>query len=233
MKIDSLGIPYFNKEDKGKELFFYSIRTSNKKATKSKFYELLALKDYLIKYPQVSLNKEEYLTMLKLFQDLQTKITLTDFPIGYYEEKDIFKGTIVPYYKDSISLLEITESNTLKELKKYYHHDNDKLHNLYLLLNEILNVLEELQENGLSYIDSNPSNFLIKDNQIKLIDFDPKYLLYGLNKKNINATLERFDDLVFYLHQNFKLANLTIYKAKNFDVMRKHLVKLENKMRKR
>ncbi len=233
MKIDNLGIPYFNESDKGNELFFYSIRTSNKKATKSKFYELLALKEYLIKYSQINLNKEEYLTMLSIFKGMQSKITLTDFPIGYYEEQGSLKGTIIPYYKNSISLLEITENKTLKDLKKYYHHDNDKLHNLYLLLNDILNILEELQDNSIGYVDSNPTNFLIKENQIKLIDFDPKYLLYESNNKNINAVLTRFDDLVYYLHLNFKIADLPIYKAKNFKTMRKHLVKLENKMRKR
>ena len=233
MKFDSQGLPYFNISDKGKKIIFHTPNNKNKKTNKSSFYELLTLKDYLIKYSHTVLDKDTYFMMLKTFKDTQDKITLTNLPIGYYEEKDTLKGTIIPYYKDSISLAEITESKNLDNLSKYYFHDDDKLHNLYILLNNILDILEELQNNGICYIDSNPSNFLIKDNQIKLIDFDPKYILYGLNNKNINATLTRFDDLVFYLHLHFQLDNLAIYKAKNFKTMHKHLVKLENKMRKR
>ena len=233
MKFDNQGLPYFNELDKGKQIVFNVPKNQNKKTIKSNFYELLTLKDYLIKYSNTTLNNEAYFTMLKIFKDIQNKINLTDLPIGYYKENEILKGTIIPYYKSSISLLETTKNKNLNDLNKFYHHDDDKLHNLYILLNKILDILEELQDNGISYIDSNPSNFLIKDNQIKLIDFDPKYLLYGLNNKNINATLKRFDDLVYVLHLDFKIANLPIYKAKNFKTMRKHLVKLENKMRKR
>lgn len=233
MKIDDLGIPYFNKSDKGEQIFCTLPKSRYKKTTNSYFYKLLTLKDYIIKYSKKEISKDEYLNMLKVFQDVKENITLTDFPIGYYEEESILKGTIIPYYQDSISLLQTTENKSLADLKKYYYHDDDDLHNLYVLLNNILDILEELQNNGISYIDSNPSNFLIKDNQIKLIDFDPKYLYYGLNNKNICATLLRFDDLIFFLHLNFKLDNLAIHQSKNFKAMRKHLVKLENKMRKK
>ena len=233
MKIDDFGIPYFNESDKGKQIFHTLPKSRYKKTTNSYFYELLTLKDYIIKYSKKEIPKDEYLNMLKIFKDTKEKITLTDFPIGYYEEGNIFKGTIIPYYPNSISLLQTTENRTLADLKKHYYHDDDNLHNLYVLLNNILDILEELQNNGISYLDSNPSNFLIKDNKIKLIDFEPKYLYYGLNNKNICATLLRFDDLVFFLHLNFKLDDLAIHQAKNFKAMRKHLVKLENKMRKK
>lgn len=233
MNTDSNGLHYFDESDKGNQIF-YTLPTSRyKKTNNSYFYKLLTLKDYIIKYSKKEINKDDYLQMLKIFQEIKDEITLTDFPIGYYEEKGIFKGIVIPYYQNSISLLQVTENKTLDDLFKYYHHDDDKLHNLYVLLNNILDILEELQNSSISYLDSNPSNFLIKDNQIKLIDFDPKYIYYGLNNKNISATLSRFDDLVFFLHLNLKLDNLTIYQAKNFKAMRKHLIKLENKMRKR
>ena len=232
MKIDNHGLYYFNELDKGKKLVFPTTINS-KKNTKVSFYELLTLKNYIIKCSNKELNHEEYFKMLNIFKDIQNKITLSDLPIGYYQEKGILRGTVIPYYKNSTSLMDISQSKNINKLTSYYHHDDDNLHNLYLLLNDILNILEELQSNNVNYIDSNPSNFLIKDNEVKLIDFDPKYLKYGQDKKSINATLTRFDDLVYSLHLDFRIASLPIYKAKNFNVMRKHLAKLENKMRKR
>ena len=257
MKTDNLGIPYFDESDKGEQIFCTLPKSRYKKTTNSYFCKLLTLKDYIIKYSKNEINKDDYLQMLKIFQETKNEITLTDFPIGYYEEEGILKGTIIPYYQDSISLLQTTENRNLADLKKYYYHDDDDLHNLYVLLNNILDILEELQNNNISYLDSNPSNFLIKDNQIKLIDFDPKYIKYGINKQNISDLLSRFDDLIFFLHLNLNLDNSNIlvitghdayykkrsdvnniknyknsenfvkaiYQARNFKVMRKHLVK--------
>ena len=233
MKIDYIGLTSFNELDKKKQIFFKNPITKSEKVVKSDFYNLATLDNYIIKIPHKKLNKEDYLTMLKIFNELKDKITLTDFPIGYYEEDEILKGTVIPYYKNSVALLDIVESKSLDVLKKYYYHNDDKLHNLYILLNEILTILEELQNNNISYIDSNPSNIIIKDNQVKLIDFEPQYLRYGSNNQNIKTTLYRFDDLVYCLHSDFKLDNLVIYQAKNFTTMRKHLVKLENKIRKK
>jgi len=228
MNIDSNNLIFFNEVDKGKKILFPN---SKNQKNKSKFYELLNYNKYLIKYSS-QLDPQTTFKMLKIFNELKDKITLTDLPIGYYQENETIKGTIVPYYKDSISLHEITKKKNLNELNNYYHHDDNNLHNLYLLLNDILDILEELQNNGISYLDSNPTNIILKDNQVKLIDFEPKYLLYELTSENIKKTLSRFDDLVFYTHINFKLGNLPIYNSKNFKTMHKHLIKLENKTRK-
>ena len=231
MNTDNNGLHYFDETSKGKEIIFSTTNIKKNKKDKNHFYELLTLKDYLIKYSEKELNKEDFFNMLKHFS--QFKPLLSDLPIAYYKEQESMKGIIIPYYKDSISLCQIVNNQSIHNLKKYYFHTDDELHNLYLLLIDILNILEELQDNGISYLDSNPSNFLLKDNQIKLIDFDPTYLRYESNKNNIRAVLSRYDDLVYNIHINLGLDNLPIYSAHNYKVMRKHLTKLENKIRKK
>jgi len=232
MNIDNNGLIYFDEISKGKEILFPIIQNKKEKNSKSTFYELLKFENYLIKCTP-TLDKAKVFTMLRLFNELKEKITLTDLPIGYYQENKTFKGTIVPYYTNSISLYQITKNYDLINLNNYYLHDDDIIHNLYLLFYDILDILEELQNNGISYLDSNPSNIILKDNQVKLIDFEPQYLKYGINKNNIKETLSRYDDLIFHTHLNFGLDNLAIYNSKDFKAMRKHLIKLENRIRKK
>ena len=233
MNIDNNNLIFFDKTSKGQEIKFENTQAKKPKQEKSKFYEVLEHPEYIIKYSQKKLKDYDIYKMLTIFSKLKEKITSTDLPIAHYQEDNILKGIVVPYYNDSVSLYQITSTKNLNELTKYYHHDDDKLHNLYLLLNDALNILEELQNNNICYIDSNPGNFILKDNQVKLIDFEPNYLKYGLTNENIKILLERYDDLICNSHLYFQLDNLPIYKAKNFKIMRNHLIKLENKTRKR
>ena len=133
MKTDSQKLHYFDETDKGKEIIFSNL--TNKKDN-SKFYELLNIKNYIIKYPKKELTEEDIFNMLNHFS--QTNTHLSDLPIAYYKEKDTLKGTVIPYYQDSISLYEVINNKDLLKLSQHYHHDDDKLHNLYLLLNDIL-----------------------------------------------------------------------------------------------
>ena len=233
MNIDRFGLYYFDELSKGNEITFPPSLTKKDTKNKSKFYELLTIKNYLIKYSKKELNYKEIYKMLKLFLEAQSIITLTDLPIAYYQEKERLKGIIVPYYQNSISLYQIIKNNSLNDLHKYYHHDNDKTHNLYLLLNDILNILEELTNNNIIYLDTNASNFIIENNQIKLIDFEPQYLKYESNFENIKRLLSSFDDLLYTICLNLKLGNLAIHNSKDFKNMRNYLIKLENKVRKK
>ena len=233
MNTDRFGLYYFDENSKGNEIIFPPSLTKKDKESKSKFYELLTIKNYLIKYSQNELNYKEIYKMLKLFLESQSNITLTDLPIAYYQENTKLKGTIIPYYQNSISLYRIINNNNLKYLQNYYHHDNDKLHNLYLLLNDILNILEELANNNIIYLDTNISNFVIKNNQIKLIDFEPQYIKYETNNANIKRLLSSFDDLLYAICSKLKLDNLAIYNSKSFKNTRNYLIKVENKIRKK
>ena len=108
-----------------------------KKETKI-FYELYSTGDYIVKYSNHSLNKGKLIDMLLRFKKLQNIINKIDFPIGYYLELNKVKGTIIRYYKDSPSLYNLSETNDINVLGKYYYHDDDAIHNLYLLMYDTL-----------------------------------------------------------------------------------------------
>ena len=54
----------------------------------------------------------------------------------------------------------MTDTFDLLELNKYYCHDEDKIHNLFLLCQKVLHVLEELVENNMYYTDVHTNNFV-------------------------------------------------------------------------
>lgn len=232
MKIDNRGLVYFNEESKGKEIIFDKIPRKNGLSKPSAFYELIEDPRLLIKYSFEHLNDAKVYQMLRKFIELQSKIYNIDFPTCYYVEDNKLSGLIVPHYREAPSLFIISETHSLDELMKYYKHDDDLIHNLFLLLNDILNMMEILVENGICYQDSNSGNFVLFDNEVKLIDFDYRFLSYDCNKENVLNVLDGIDKLVFLLNLRFGLIDLCYYRIRSFDKMRKHLIKVENRVRK-
>ncbi len=232
MNYDGNGIIYYNESHKGEEVLFHDAPKRNKNEISSKFYELINHPELLIKYSLSNLDDEKVRYMLRRFIELEKKIKLTNLPTSYYQENNELKGIVIPYYKNGISLYTLMETHSLDELMKYYKHDDDYIHNFYLLLEDILDIIEELSDNNVYYFDTNPGNFVIKDNQVHLIDFDAKYIKYEVDKKLFRKLLLNYDELVFLTNKRFELCDLCAYKPKNFEGMRKHLVKVENRVMK-
>ena len=231
MKVDNNGIFYYDETSRGNEVIFNSVPKRKEGLEPSKFYELIDNPNLLIKYAVTHFDDEKIRYMLKRFILLQSKINKTDLPTSYYMENGMMQGTVVPYYKDCKSLYTISETNSLEELMKYYKHDDDYIHNLFILLSDILDITEELADNGIYYYDNHPGNFVFKDNEVQLIDFDPAHIKYEVDKKGYRKMLENYDQLVFLLNKRFELADLCVYYPKNIKGMRKHLIKIENKIR--
>jgi hypothetical protein len=233
MKIDNNGIFYYDEHDKGKEIIFEKDFDKKKPEESSKFYKLLNNPELIIKYATYHFNDEKVMYMLKRFIELQKKVKLTDLPTSYYMEDGVIKGTVIPYYPDSPTLYNIALTRNLLNLANYYYHDDDMLHNLFLLFNDMVNVLEELVENNILYFDANPGNFVFSNNQIKLIDFDPECdrIKYEVDKKSIKKLLNEIDTAVFLVTKRFQVADLCVCYPKNFKSYRKHLIKVENRIR--
>ena len=227
MNIDNKGLSYYDESSKGEEIVF----SLDKLIIRSKFYELLDNPNYIIKKTKVD-NIDSLLNMLLRFNEVNDSIHKTDLPINYYMENDTVNGMIIPYYKDSITLYSLSKTYELKNLMKYYYHDDDMLHNLYLLYNDIIDVIEELYENGICYYDSNATNFVFKDNKVHLIDFDYKYLSFNINNRNKHTTVDGLYGLIDKMNGRFLLRNDLIHIFNSFDSLRKYLVKKENKIRK-
>ena len=228
MNIDNKGLYYFDEKSIGKEIVF----SLGKLEIKSKFYEIID-NPFLIIKKSDNINEDELLSMLLRFKDLYEHIEKTDLPVNYYKEKGIIKGQVIPYYEDSINLYNISKTKELDNLMNVYKKDDDKVHNLFLLYNDIVDIMEELYENGIYYYDSNSTNFVFKDNKVHLIDFDPKYVFFNKSKRRLIQTLAGIDDLVDRMNGRFLSHDEFIYMPRSFNGLRKHLVKIENRVRKK
>lgn len=202
------------------------------KNERSSFYELISTSDYIIKCGR-KLNRKKVINMLLKFKEYQEYIKKTDFPIGYYEEDNIIKGLIIPYY-NSPSLLNIKRTHDLGELSKFYYHDDNSIHNLYLLCLDIIDIIEEMYCNEIYYTDIHDGNFVFKDNNVKLIDFDPNLVFFSDNKKreNYNYMMYWCENIIYTLTKYFNLEDLAYRKINSFDKMRTYVKKIENRVTK-
>ncbi|MBP5683830.1 MAG: hypothetical protein J6X02_01060 [Bacilli bacterium] len=234
MNIDKNGLIYYTQHDKGEEIIFEKDINKKNPDEISRFYKLNNHPELIIKYAIKNFDNEKVRYMLRTFMELQKRVYLTKLPTSYYMEDGIMKGTIIPYYDKGISLNTVSLTKKIDELMKYYYHDEDILHNLFILFSDIMDILEELVDNNVIYFDTNPGNFVLINNRIQLIDFDPEYdrIVYEVNKKNIVKMLIEFDRLVFLVTKRFGIADLCYYNPRNIQSYRKHLVKIENKIRK-
>lgn len=106
-----------------------------------------------------SYNIEKMVSELSSRQD---KIKLTDLPTGVVSRKKKCIGQVIKLYKDYVPLYEIANNN-----------------NIEILYNKIINIIDELLDNGILYLDIHENNFLVNDNlDVKLIDFESSSVIF-------------------------------------------------------
>ncbi len=235
MNVDNSGLFYYDENSCGKEISFIKDNRKVNQYAVSRFYELLGNNEQIIKCPKFNFDSDKVRNMLEHFIVLAKKVKLTDLPTSYYMEKDKLKGTVIPYYKDAPSLYNIMDTNRLSTLMNYYKKDDDKIHNLFILFNDVLDIIEELKDNDIMYYDINPGNFVIQNNKIQLIDFDPELerIEYSINRKNFLILMQRVEYFVYFVIKGFNMDDMPVYRPRSFKSMRKRLIKEENKLRKR
>ena len=179
-KMDKKGLLYLDSRDiKIDEISFREIKKSYR--NKRQFFKIEGIDNYIIKdstldpfFFNTSRNKQ----LLEGLVKRQKDIPEVDFPIGYYQDKGKMKGTIIPYYYDSVSLRKIIYLHNFEDLKDYYNHESNEINNLINLLLKILDLVSKMYYNGVIYLDVHSGNFVIKDNDIKVIDFDPGFVFF-------------------------------------------------------
>ena len=208
------------------------IHVNHKKELTHKYYKIDSTNDYIIKYNLDKVDNGKICNMLNTFYRVWPNIKQIDFPIGYYGEANKPKGLIIPYYNDGITLNDIDNIN---QLLKYYNVSEDKYHNIYLLLNNILILLEEMYENEIIYTDVSLDNFSLVNGNIKINDFDSKYIHFRDNYKNyyLKSILINYEILVCNLY-NFLLNSKISVKSKEsgFEDMKKYIKKIDDNLRK-
>ncbi len=229
MKYDSKGLTYYDEASKGELVTFSNIRDIE---IKNNFFKLLDNPNYIIKKSN-NLNLDRLFKMLTKFNELKDIIKKTDLPLSYYIENNNIEGTIIPYYPDTTPLYTISKTRTIGNLVPLYNHDEDCIRNVFCLYNDILDIFQELLDNGIYYFDSNSTNFVFNNNMVKLIDFDPKRVLFDGNHKEYKNVIDGLYALLNLMTERFFYYEEILYFPRSIEGMRKHLVKLENKVRKK
>lgn len=168
-----------------------------KKKKPANFYSIDGIDNYIIKEcvgrPRL-LYTYQYLKLLKRLTARQEYITEIDFPIAYSKNYGKYNGLVIPYYESAISLTEIFNSDEpLKELLNYYHKDSDEKNNFICLLLEILERITDMRYQGIYYLDIHPGNFMIYNNSVKVIDFDPDCIYFNNPKLSQEQVLFYYD----------------------------------------
>ena len=199
----------------------------------SLFYPIQSTEEYIIKYNCTEFTRKQIKRikeMLAILIEKQKDIKMTDFPIAYYTYMERLSGLIIKYYKDSISCDRIFDLQDIELLGKYYYHDEDNIRNTFMLFDDILNILQELIDNNIYYLDINPGNFVIFDNQVKLIDFDYRLIQFEKSELLLNIIKCRYFNMIRKMLRSVNLYSET--NCNNLEESKKYLKKLENNVRK-
>ena len=209
---------------------------SNDFHCKKVFYQIPGSNEYIVKYENYNqISQEALFNMLERFERIKSNIKNIDFPIGYFKNQNNVKGTIIYYYQSGLSLKNVLANNEgLENLKKYYQHDDNMVHNLFLMLLDILDLIEEMYQNKVYYYDINCTNFILDKNAIKVIDFEP----FRVGLKSDDDT---FDDIIrnyiLLCEEIFKRYTLDYFKpvniVNNFEDVKKYTKKIEMSNQKR
>lgn len=133
---------------------------------------------------------EKLIKNLHIYKD---NIKLSSFPIGIVKVNDVVVGQLIKYYKNSITLTDFFKSSPSVDPIDYYM--------------KVLDILEELALNGISYEDVHGGNFLIVGDKLRIIDFSEYRMKIGENFKGAYRNMfENFNVMVNRL--NFKVLNL-------------------------
>lgn len=103
--------------------------------------------------------------LISILQERQKDVVLTNFPTGIVSIENKIIGQEIPYYENSVTLLEYVLNN----------QNNLDIKYIYI---SILNILKELVNNGIIYKDIHSKNFMIDQasKAIKLIDFESRFI---------------------------------------------------------
>ena len=120
--------------------------------------------------------EERFIKNLLIYKD---NIKLTTLPLGIIKENGIIIGQLIKYDNNSKTLKDFFKENKDIDPISYYF--------------KVLDILEELVQNNICYEDVHGGNFLIIENQLKLIDFSQ-------HRVKIN---EHYKGMYYNMFQNF------------------------------
>ena len=169
------------------------------------------------RFNEYQFNGERDEILISKLQEKQAKIKLTEFPTGVLTREGYIFGQEMPFYENYETLFNFKDNiESVSQLVEIYK--------------KCLKILEELYKNDIYYTDVHSKNFMVNNDDIKLIDFeygrvkfdDPSYIdVVFYRVKNM------FDFINSLLGSNVKYDCPVNFEEayENLDVMKKRLLK--------
>lgn len=236
LKVDKKGLNYL---DDDRILLHSQLLIDNRQVSDNRyypcgFYRIPNTDDYIIKYCYTCYTRKEIKAikeMLAYFAEKQNKVPSVDFPIGYFNNGRKLAGQIIKFYPTGVSYDDIMKEKDINLISKHYAHDDDAIHNMFLLFDEVLDDVYEMFENGIYYLDTNPGNIILNDNKVKLIDFDPYYVKFDNKDARLIKMMDSYCFLLKCVLSNYKLIDDIKEIPTNFNEAKTLTKKLENTIR--
>lgn len=241
MKYDSSNVGWIDFNDcnsflEKKEFDNKSYKTKQNLSPKMSFYLLPSTDDYILKLnPCIDKNDNGLYGLVYKLLEKQKDCPNIDFPIGITLNDLDVVGQIIKYYRNAKSIKNICICEDLSSLQKYIIRDEDTLHNLFMVYLEILDILEEMFESDISYFDVNGGNFVIYNNQVKIIDFEPEYISFQKEKYNEHIIIHNYLETLGQLIRALGINEYhdCLMNDKEFKKIKLELNKFENRIRSR
>lgn len=150
--------------------------------------------------------KDEFL--ISELKKRQESIKLSKFPTGVVTLEGNIIGQEIPYFPNSVNLIEL-----------FKHYENIDVIKIYL---QVLNILKEMYDNGILYFDNHAKNFMVNPNDesyVNIIDFEDRYVRFdNFSKSEIEKLFTNYSSMINILNRikglDLKLGNFV--KTDNF-----------------
>ena len=232
IKEDRHGLLYINSKDL--DIKENSINHDFNNTNGYYFISIPSTDEYIIKYSK-EVSKENSLLLKRMlceFNKIRLKIDDIDFPIGYYIDDNIIKGIVIYYYKHAISLKDFSEKYDIEDLTKFYYYDDNVFHNLTLLYDEILLKHEKMFDEKIYYLDVNSGNFVLYQNKVKVIDFEPNLMIFGKDNYYYRRVLGCFKMMINIINCSLGYEDVMINNSENINCLKKEIRKMSSMYKK-
>ena len=154
--------------------------------------------------------------LISKLQYFQPAVDMTTFPTGVVTLDGKIIGQEIDYFDDYKQLYEIKDEISLKELLVLYR--------------KCLEIISELHNKGIGYLDIHGRNFLVNDKlDVKLIDFEPDLVKFE-DSHALKVSLNNFYRMINLINERINL-NASYIKPASIEEAKKNLEKLEKKVR--
>ncbi len=235
LKVDKEGLLYLADEEvlKASPLLIDKRNFQCERYYYNGFYRIKNSDEYIVKYSYTIFTKKEREAIKNMLYNLvnkQSSCPDVEFPIGYYMKDRKLAGLIVKYYKNAISSEQVFDMHDIFAISKYYAYDDGAVRNLFHWFYDVLELSNKLFDEGIYYIDLNPGNLLLVDNQIKLIDFDHNYIKFDNKDKCLQSIMGIYEMLLKEVLQSYRLPYNNNEEFVNYDQAKTLTKKIEDKI---